>query len=60
MSTAILTQLFVSIPAAVAVIVVVMLFLSHLKDERVSRDKWITVMNKMTAAITELTSKLMG
>lgn len=53
-----LDKLAVAVPAAVAVIVVVMLFLKHLREERRSRDKvqsqFLTTIEKLSEPITEL------
>lgn len=54
-----LLKLAVAVPAAVAVIVVVMMFLKHLREERVSRDtaqaKFLATLAKLSEPITELT-----
>lgn len=54
-----LPQLIISAPAAASVIIAVVLFLRHLKDERKSRDnmqiKWLDTMNKLAGAVSELT-----
>lgn len=51
-------KLAVSVPAAVAVILVVVLFLKHLREERKSRDKaqsqFLTTLEKLSEPITEL------
>lgn len=51
-------KLAVAAPAAGAVIVVVWLFLKHLREERRSRDaaqaKFLGTMEKLSAPITEL------
>lgn len=54
-----LTQLIVSAPTAAAVIVVVMLFLKHQREERISRDtaqaKFLSAIESLAEPITELT-----
>jgi len=54
-----LTQLIVAVPAAVAVILTVVLFLRHLREERKSRDesqaKLLETIGKLSEPITELT-----
>lgn len=51
-------KIAVAAPAAAAVIVVVWLFLKHLREERVSRDttqaKFLSTMDKLSAPIAEL------
>lgn len=53
-----LEKIAVAAPAAAAVIVVVWLFLKHLREERVSRDttqaKFLGTMDKLSAPIAEL------
>ena len=51
-------KIAVAAPAAAAVIVVVWLFLKHLREERVSRDtaqtKFLSTLEKLSAPISEL------
>ncbi len=57
-----LKELIVAGPSAAAVIIVVLLFLRHLKDAQKSRDamqsRWMTVMGKLSGAISELTTEV--
>lgn len=57
-----LERLAVAIPAAMAVIVVVVLFLKHLRGERVSRDaaqtRFLDTMARLAEPITELTTEV--
>lgn len=55
----VLVDLAVTAPAAAATILVVVLFLKHLREERKSRDaaqeKFLDTMRKLSEPITELT-----
>ncbi len=59
MTEGLLVQLIVAIPAAVAVIVCVVLFLKHMREERVSRDtaqtRFLEVLERLSEPIAELT-----
>lgn len=58
----ILSELVVAVPAAAAVVITVMLFLRHLKDERKSRDEtqkhFLDSMSQLSAPIQELTMEV--
>lgn len=57
-----LSELAVAVPSAAAVIVVVMMFLKHLRQERESRDtaqsKFLATLAKLSEPITELTTEV--
>lgn len=57
-----MTALIGAAPAAVAVIVVVALFLKHLRQERTSRDatqtKFLNTLARLSEPITELTTEV--
>lgn len=57
-----LLDLAVAAPAAAAVIAVVMLFLKHLREERMSRDsaqaKFLGTLAKLSEPISELTTEV--